>query len=101
MTDVVAAIGLQQFNRYPKLLLRRRQIISQYDEAFSDLPIKTLEHYGPNHASSGHLYLVRLIGKDVAERNAVIERMAKQGIACNVHYKPLPMMTAYRNWDLT
>ena len=97
MTDVVAAIGLQQFNRYSKLLLRRRQIITQYDEAFSDLPIKALEHYGPSHASSGHLYLVRLIGKDVTERNAIIERMAEQGIACNVHYKPLPMMTAYRN----
>ena len=97
MTDVVAAIGIQQFNRYPKLLLRRRQIISKYDEAFSDLPIKTLEHYGSNHVSTGHLYLVRLIGKDVAERNAVIERMAEQGIACNVHYKPLPMMSAYRN----
>jgi len=97
MTDVVAAIGIQQFNRYPKLLLRRRQIISKYDEAFSDLPIKTLEHYDSNHVSTGHLYLVRLIGKDVAERNAVIERMAEQGIACNVHYKPLPMMSAYRN----
>lgn len=97
MTDVVAAIGLQQLNRYSKLLLRRREIITQYNEAFRDLPIKTLDHYGTNHTSSGHLYLARLIGRDVTERNAVIECMAERGIACNVHYKPLPMMTAYRN----
>lgn len=96
MTDIMAAIGLIQLKRYPELLYHRRQIINRYDEALKECNVQLLDHYGANHCSSGHLYLVRLIGKDVADRNAVIERMAERGIACNVHYKPLPMMTAYK-----
>lgn len=96
MTDIMAALGLVQLNRYPELLRRRRQIIETYDRALEGCNVKVLNHYGPNHASSGHLYLVQLLGRDVAQRNAVIERMAERGIACNVHYKPLPMMTAYK-----
>ena len=96
MTDIMASIGLAQLGRYPDLLARRREIIGRYDAALKDCGVSVLCHYGDDHASSGHLYLVRLTGKDVAERNAVIERMAERGIACNVHYKPLPMMTAYK-----
>ncbi len=96
MTDIMAALGLVQLDRYPELLRRRRQIIETYDRALEGCNVQVLNHYGPNHASSGHLYLVRLLGRDVAQRNAVIERMAERGIACNVHYKPLPMMTAYK-----
>lgn len=96
MTDIMAGIGLAQLKRYPELLCRRRQIIGRYDAALKDYPVQVVNHYGLDHFSSGHLYLVRLLGKDVAERNHVIERMAERGIACNVHYKPLPMMTAYK-----
>lgn len=96
MTDIMASLGLVQLDRYPELLRRRRQIIGAYDRALAGCNVQVLNHYGPEHASSGHLYLVRLLGRDVAERNAVIERMAERGIACNVHYKPLPMMTAYK-----
>ena len=96
MTDIMAGIGLAQLKRYPELLYRRRQIISRYDEALKSCPVQVLDHYGDDHSSSGHLYLVRMLGKDVEYRNAVIERMAERGIACNVHYKPLPMMTAYK-----
>ena len=97
MTDIMAAIGLMQLKRYPEMMVRRRQIINRYNEALAELPIKVLEHYSDNHSSSGHLYLVRLVGKDVDYRNEVIIKMAERGIACNVHYKPLPMMTAYKN----
>lgn len=97
MTDIMAAIGLMQFKRYPEMLHRRRQIINRYDEGLKDLPVEVLNHYDEDHASSGHLYLVRLKGKDVEFRNQVITEMAERGIACNVHYKPLPMMTAYKN----
>lgn len=97
MTDIMSAIGLAQLKRYPELLYRRRKIIERYNEAFSHLPVTLLNHYSEDHSSSGHLYLVRLDGKDVEYRNEVIIRMAERGIACNVHYKPLPMMTAYRN----
>lgn len=97
MTDIMAGIGLAQFKRYPELLYRRRQIIEKYDSALSGYNVKVLKHYGPNYSSSGHLYLVRLDGKDTDYRNAVIVKMAERGIACNVHYKPLPMMTAYKN----
>lgn len=97
MTDVMAGIGLAQFKRYPGLLARRREIIEKYNAALSGCNVEVLNHYGDNHASSGHLYLVRLLGKGVEERNAVITKMAERGIACNVHYKPLPMMTAYKN----
>ena len=97
MTDIMAAIGLMQLKRYPEMMVRRRQIINRYNEALAQLPVKVLEHYSDNHSSSGHLYLVRLVGKDVEYRNEVIIKMAERGIACNVHYKPLPMMTAYKN----
>jgi len=96
MTDVVAGIGLAQLKRYPEMLYRRRQIIGRYDEALKDLPVAVLNHYGENHSGSGHLYITRLLGRSDAERRAVIIEMAKRGIACNVHYKPLPMMTAYK-----
>lgn len=97
MTDVMAGIGLAQFKRYQGMLDRRREIIEKYNAGLSGCNVEVLNHYGDNHASSGHLYLVRLLGKGVEERNAVITKMAERGIACNVHYKPLPMMTAYKN----
>ena len=96
MTDIMAGIGLAQLKRYPEMLRRRRELIGRYDEALKGCPVQVLEHYGADHSSSGHLYIVRLLGRDVAERNDVIVRMAERGIACNVHYKPLPMMTAYK-----
>ena len=96
MTDIMAGIGLAQLKRYPEMLRRRRELIGRYDEALKNCPVQVLDHYGADHASSGHLYIVRLLGRDVAERNDVIVRMAERGIACNVHYKPLPMMTAYK-----
>ena len=97
MTDVMAGIGLAQFKRYSQMLSRRREIIERYNAGLSGCNVEVLCHYGNNHASSGHLYLVRLLGKSVEERNTVIIKMAERGIACNVHYKPLPMMTAYKN----
>lgn len=96
MTDIMAAIGIQQLKRYPELLRRRRQIIETFNEAFKDLPVEVLNHFDNYHSSSGHLYLVRLKDKDVDKRNELIVKMAERGIACNVHYKPLPMMTAYK-----
>lgn len=96
MTDVMASIGLAQLRRYPMLLDRRRQIIRRYDDALHGMPVAVLDHYGPDHASSGHLYITRLLGRSDEERRSVIVRMAERGIACNVHYKPLPMMTAYK-----
>ena len=97
MTDVMAGIGLAQLKRYPEMLYRRRQIIEKYNEGLKGCDVQVLDHFGDDYSSSGHLYLVRLLGEDVEYRNAVIERMAERGIACNVHYKPLPMMTAYKN----
>ena len=97
MTDVMAGIGLAQLKRYPEMFYRRRQIIERYNEGLKGRNVQVLDHFGDDHSSSGHLYLVRLLGEDVEYRNAVIERMAERGIACNVHYKPLPMMTAYKN----
>lgn len=97
MTDVMAGIGLAQLKRYPEMLYRRRQIIGKYNEGLKGCNLQVLDHYSDNHSSSGHLYLVRLLGKSVEERNDVITKMAERGIACNVHYKPLPMMTAYKN----
>lgn len=97
MTDVMAGIGLAQMKRYQGMLDRRREIIEKYNAGLADSNVEVLCHYGENYASSGHLYLVRLLGKSVEERNAVIIKMAERGIACNVHYKPLPMMTAYKN----
>lgn len=96
MTDVMAAIGLAQLKRYPEMLRRRRLIIERYNDALKDCNVQVLNHYGEDHSSSGHLYLVRLLGRDCEYRNNVIEKMAERGIACNVHYKPLPMMTAYK-----
>lgn len=97
MTDVMAGIGLVQLKRYPEMLYRRRQIIKMYNKGLEGCNVQVLNHYGDNHSSSGHLYLVRLLDRDVEYRNNVITKMAERGIACNVHYKPLPMMTAYKN----
>lgn len=96
MTDIMAAIGLVQMKRYPALLERRKQIIGMYNDAFEGCNVQVLNHYTDEHTSSGHLYLVRLLGKDSEYRNNVITEMARRDIACNVHYKPLPMMTAYK-----
>lgn len=96
MTDIMASIGLAQLKRYPDILERRKRIIEMYDEAFEDIGIEALKHYDDVYRSSGHLYLTRLSGKDVAFRNAVVKKMAEKGIATNVHYKALPMFTAYK-----
>ena len=96
MTDIIAAIGLVQMKRFPDLLARRKELIHRYDEALKDENVKVLPHYTDDYTSSGHLYLVRLEGRNSEERNEVINQMAERGIATNVHYKPLPMMTAYR-----
>lgn len=96
MTDVVAAIGLIQFERYPEMLAKRKEMIARYDEALKDLNVAVLKHYTDENTSSGHLYIVRLLGKTREQTNSVIEQMAERGIATNVHYKPLPMMTAYK-----
>lgn len=96
MTDVTAAMGLIQFKRYPQMLARRREMIEKMDKAFACLNIAHLKHYGDDWASSGHLYMVRLLGRTREETNHVIEQMAERGIATNVHYKPLPMMTTYK-----
>ena len=96
MTDIMAALGLVQFERYPGILQRRYDIVERYNEALKDLPVAVLNHKGADHCSSHHLYMVRLLGKTREEANKVIEQMAERGIATNVHYKPLPMMTAYK-----
>lgn len=96
MTDIMAAIGLVQMRRYPSLLECRRKLIEKYDQAIKPYKVQLLDHFNEEHSSSGHLYLVRLLGKDDKFRNHVITEMAKHDIACNVHYKPLPMMTAYK-----
>ena len=96
MTDIMAGIGLAQLKRYPEMLRRRRQLIEKYNVALAPYAVTVLDHYGNDHSSSGHLYLVRLDGATAEQRNDVIFRMAERGIACNVHYKPLPMMTAYK-----
>ena len=96
MTDIAAALGLVQFERYPSLLERRKEIISRYDRAFRPLGIKTLDHYTEEYSSSGHLYITRVPGITSEQRSEIIVKMAERGVACNVHYKPLPMHTAYR-----
>ena len=96
MTDIMAGIGLAQLSRYQGMLERRRQIIEVYNNALKDLPVAVLNHYGKDFAGSGHLYITRLLGRTDQERRDVIVKMAERGIACNVHYKPLPMMTAYK-----
>ena len=97
MTDIMAGIGLAQMKRYPGMLARRKEIISRYDAAFKPLGIDVLDHYNDNHQSSGHLYITRIPGAGLKERQEIIVKMAEAGIATNVHYKPLPMMTAYKN----
>lgn len=97
MTDVHAAIGLGQLERYKEILAKREKFIKMYNDGLKDLGVGFLNHYGDNHKSSGHLYLCTLTGKDEAYRNAFIEKMAERGIATNVHYKPLPLLTAYKN----
>ena len=97
MTDIMASLGLAQLRRYPGLLARRKEIIGKYNEALKDENVTVLNHYGENHASSGHLYLVRLNGKTREECNEIITKMAERGVATNVHYKPLPMLSAYKN----
>lgn len=96
MTDIAAALGLVQMKRYPALLARRREIIERYDAALKPLGIEVLKHYTDDYCSSGHLYLTRVPGASLEERQAIIVQMAERGIATNVHYKPLPMMTAYK-----
>lgn len=99
MTDIMAAIGLVQLKRYPEMLYRRRQMINRYNEALKDLPVQVLNHYPKDDdttSSSGHLYITRLLNKTLEQRNEIIIEMAKRDVACNVHYKPLPMMTAYK-----
>lgn len=96
MTDIMAAMGLVQFERYPEILKRRQEIVARYNEAFSQLNVALLNHKDGHHCSSHHLYLVRLLGRSREEVNKVIEQMAERGVATNVHYKPLPMMTAYK-----
>lgn len=97
MTDVTAGIGLAQMKRYRGLLARRKEIIEKYDAAFKPLGIEVLNHYTEEHQSSGHLYITRIPGITLEQRHEIIVKMAEAGVACNVHYKPLPMMTAYRN----
>lgn len=95
MTDIMAALGLVQMQRYQQLLERRYEIVAKFNEGLKDLPVAVLNHRDADHCSSHHLYLIRLLGKTREETNQVIEKMAERGIATNVHYKPLPMMTAY------
>lgn len=97
MTDVAAAIGLKQFERYPAMLKRRKEIIEKYDASLRPLGLKTLDHYTAEWESSGHLYLTRIPGITSKQRNDIIIKMAERGVACNVHYKPLPLHTAYKN----
>ena len=97
MTDIMAAMGLVQMKRYPDMLLRRKAIIERYDKALKAVGIDVLEHYNDNHQSSGHLYITRVPNISTEQRQEIIEKMAEEGIATNVHYKPLPMMTAYKN----
>ena len=96
MTDIQAAIGLKQLERYDQLLSRRKEIIAKYDQALKPLGVIPLEHYADDIISSGHLYLARIPGIGPDERNNIIEQFAEKGIATNVHYKPLPMLTAYQ-----
>lgn len=97
MTDILAAIGLAQLDRYDAILARRKEIIGKYDAAFRPLGIETLPHFSDGWSSSGHLYITRVPGITPEQRQEIIVKMAQEGIACNVHYKPLPMMTAYRD----
>lgn len=97
MTDVQAAIGLVQFSRYKEILARRKEIINKYDKALKPLGVEILNHFCDEYQSSGHLYITRISGITLEERQEIIVKMAERGIVCNVHYKPLPMMTVYKN----
>ena len=97
MTDIMASIGIVQLKRYPELLKRRKEIIEKYNEGLADLGVRVLKHYGDDFSSSGHLYLVRLNGKTREECNKIIIKMAEAGVATNVHYKPLPLLTSYKD----
>ena len=97
MTDIVASLGLVQLKRYEEIKQKRKMIITQYDERLKELPVTVLEHYNTNIQSSGHLYLIRVTGKTREECNEIIEKLAEDGIATNVHYKPLPLLSAYKN----
>lgn len=100
MTDIMAAIGLAQFQRYDGMLARRHEIIEKYNDALKDCNVALLDHYGDDYASSGHLYIVRMLDKSMEQRNEIIAKMAERGVATNVHYKPLPMMTAYKDMGI-
>lgn len=97
MTDIMASLGLAQFKRYPVILGRRKEIVEKYDALLSQLEVTSMKHYDETYQSCGHLYLLRLNGKDEAFRNDVITKMAEKGVSSNVHYKPLPMHSAYKN----
>lgn len=97
MTDIMAALGLVQMKRYPQMLQRRKEIIQRYDQALKAIGVEVLNHYSETHQSSGHLYITRIPNITTEQRQTIIEQMAEHGIATNVHYKPLPMMTAYKN----
>ena len=97
MTDLAAAVGLAQTDRYDAMLARRREIIGRYDAALKPLGVQVLDHYSDRHSSSGHLYLSRVPGISFDQRGEIIQKMAARGIACNVHYKPLPLHTAYKD----
>ena len=96
MPDILAAMGLAQLSRYDKMLERRHFLIDKYNEAFKDMDIQVLDHHSDDHRSSGHLYFVRFLNKDSDFRNRFYDKMKEYGVACNVHFKPLPMMTAYK-----
>ena len=96
MTDIMAALGLAQMERYEAMLEKRQQYVARFNEAFKDLNVVVLNHKGKNHCSSHHLYIIRLLNRTRKQVNEVITKMAERGIATNVHYKPLPMMTAYK-----
>ena len=102
MTDIMAAMGLKQLERYPAMLEKRKSYIVKYDAMCAELGLQPLQHFGEDFAGSGHLYLIRIPGIDGNKRNEIITQMAERGVACNVHYKPLPMMTAYQamGWDI-
>ena len=97
MTDIMASIGLAQLQRYPDLLKRRKEVVERYDAGFKGTRIKPLKHLTKDYKSSMHLYITHIEGASLEERNIIIEKMAERGIACNVHYKPLPMLTAYKH----
>src|SRR5690554_6361324 len=96
MTDIMASLGLGQLQRYSEILKRRKHLVELYNQLLANCDVSVLKHYGSDFSSSGHLYLVRLNGRDETYRNNVIKKMAEKGVATNVHYKPLPMHTAYK-----